>query len=102
MLEQLQHLLHMTQMPHIDVQVLPLNQGTHAGFTAPFIILDFPSALDMPIVCVETLADAFYLQEPEDVGLYNATFEDLQDSAFSSAESAEYIAERITSLEESA
>lgn len=102
MLEQLQHLLHMAQMPHIDVQVLPLNQGTHAGFTAPFIILDFPSALDTPIVCIETLADALYLEKPDDVGLYNATFEDLQGSALSSSESAEYIAERITSLEGSA
>ena len=99
MVQQLRYLLHMAQMPHIDVQVLPFNKGAHAGITAPFTILDFPNPLDPTIVCVETLIDALYLEEPHQVERYGAVFGDVQGSAISAAESAEYIAERIKILE---
>nr|WP_083924159.1 helix-turn-helix transcriptional regulator [Nocardiopsis lucentensis] len=96
---QLRHLLHMAQMPHIDIQMLPLSKGAHSGLTAPFTILDFPNLLDSSIVCVETLSDALYLEEPDDVELYAATFGDVQASAISAAETAEYITEQISTLE---
>ncbi|WP_150252779.1 helix-turn-helix domain-containing protein [Nocardiopsis deserti] len=99
MADQLRYLLHMAQMPHIDVQVLPYDKGAHAGLTAPFIILDFPHPLDASIVCVPTLTDALYLEDSEDVETYSATFGDIQGSAVSSTESAEYIANRIRNLE---
>lgn len=99
MLAQLEHLRHMAQMPHIDVQVLPFRQGEHAGLTAPFMILDFPNPLDSTIVCVPTLTDALYLEEHDDVNMYIATFGDIQGSAVSAQESAEIIGEYIESLE---
>ena len=99
MLHQLKHLLHMAQMPHIDVQVLPYSKGAHAGLTAPFIILEFPHPLDTPIDCVPTLTDALYLEDHEDIEAYKATFGDIQGSAISSAESAEYITNQIKTLE---
>lgn len=58
MTEQLRHLLHMARMPHIHLQVLPFDVGSHAALTAPFTILDFPNPLDPTIVCIETLTDA--------------------------------------------
>lgn len=99
MARQLRHLLHMAQMPHIDVQVLPFGKGAHAGLTAPFVILDFPNPLDPTIVCVETLADALYLELPEDVQRYSVTFGDIQGSALSAAESAEFMSETLQTLE---
>ncbi|MFD6949302.1 XRE family transcriptional regulator [Nocardiopsis sp. TSRI0078] len=99
LVRQLEHLLHMAQMPHIDVQMLPLSAGAHSGLTAPFTILDFPNPLDASIVCVETLADALYLEEPHEVKLYSATFGDVQASAISAAETANYITEHIKTLE---
>ena len=98
-LDQHRHLLHMAQMPHIDIQVLPFSKGPHAGLSGPFIILDFPNPLDTPIICVPTLTDALYLEQPEDVETYSTVFGDVQGSAISAAESAEYIAERIKTLE---
>lgn len=99
MVKQLKHLLHMAQMPNIDIQLLPLNKGEHAGLTAPFMILDFPNALDSTIVCVPTLTDALYLEQEVDVSTYIATFGDIQGSAVSALESAEIIGRYITSME---
>lgn len=101
MTKQLKHLLHMAQMPHIDVQMLPLSKGAHSGLTAPFTILDFPNPLDPSIVCIETLTDALYLEEPHEIVLYSATFGDVQASAISATETADYITEHIKTLESS-
>ncbi len=99
MLAQMKHLMYMAQLPNIDIQVLPLDKGTHAGFTASFMILDFPSPLDTPIVCIETLSDALYLEENDDVEMYIATFGDIQGSAVSALESANIIHNHIRRLE---
>ncbi|MFD0772676.1 helix-turn-helix domain-containing protein [Streptomonospora algeriensis] len=99
MLQQLRHLLHMAKMPNVDVQVLPLSGGAHAALTAPFSILDFPDSLDPTVVCVETLNEALYLELPEDVQTYVATFGDIQGSAVSTARSAQFISEALDSLE---
>lgn len=96
---QLKHLLHMAQMPHIDIQVLPFAHGAHAGLTAPFMILDFPNPLDPTIVCVPTLTDALYLELPEDLQRYSVTFGDVQGAALSAAESATFISQVLASLE---
>lgn len=99
MVKQLQYLLHMAQMPHIDIQVLPYSKGAHAGLTAPFMILDFPHPLDTPIVCVPTLTDALYLEDDEDIESYCAIFGDIQGSSLSSAETADYVSAHIRTLE---
>src|SRR5699024_10291289 len=99
LLKQLRHLLHMAQMPHIDIQVLPLKQGAHSGLTAPFTILDFPNPLDSSIVCIETLTDALYLEDPQEIELYSVTFDDIQMSAMSVDETVAYITENIKKLE---
>ena len=99
MVQQLKHLRHMAQLPNVDVQIIPFSKGAHAGLTAPFMILEFPNPLDTPIVCVPTLTDALYLEQPGDVESYSATFGDLRGSAISAAESAEYLTQRITTLE---
>lgn len=96
---QLRHLLHMAKMPHVDVQVLPLDAGAHAALTAPFMILNFPNPLDTPIVCVETLTDALYLELPEEVQRYSVTFGDVQGSALNATRSAALITDTLTALE---
>lgn len=99
LISQLKYLLHMAQMPHVDIQMLPINKGAHSGLTAPFTILDFPNPLDTPIVCVETLVDALYLEEAHEIDLYSATFEDIQASAISAADTTEYVTNHIKTLE---
>ncbi|WP_461000224.1 helix-turn-helix domain-containing protein [Streptomonospora sediminis] len=99
MIRQLEYLLHMAQMPHIDVQVLPLTNGAHAALTAPFTILDFPNPIDPTIVCIEMLAQALYLELPDEIQVYTVTFGDVQGSAISASESARLIRDRVSYLE---
>lgn len=99
MADQLKHLLHMAKMPHIDVQILPLDVGAHASLSMPFMILDFPNPIDPTIVCVETLTDALYLELPENVQRYTVTFGDVQGSAVNASRSAKMITETLSSLE---
>lgn len=97
---QLDHLLHMAQMPNIDVQIVPFGAGSHAGLTSPFMILDFPEPLDTPIVWIGTLAGSVFLEQEEEIGRYTVTFGDLQGSALSTKQSAEFIKDVAASLRE--
>ncbi|WP_344164416.1 Scr1 family TA system antitoxin-like transcriptional regulator [Nocardiopsis rhodophaea] len=99
MLAQLEHLLHMAQLPNIDVQVLPYEAGAHAALAAPFTILEFAEPLGTPIVYVGTVTDAIFLEEAEDISQYNATFGDVQGSALSTVRSAAFIEQVAASLE---
>lgn len=100
MREQLEHLLYMAQMPNIDVQVVLFTAGSHAGLTAPFMILEFPEPLDTPIVWVGTMAGSVFFEQPEEIERYNVTFGDLQGSALSTKQSAEFIKDVAASLRE--
>jgi len=37
---QLKHLLHLGQLPHVDLQVMPLDQEDNAGISGPFTLMD--------------------------------------------------------------
>lgn len=99
MREQLEHLLHMAQLPNIDIQVLPFEVGAHSALAAPFTILEFPDPLDTPIVYVGTVTEALFLEEAEEVTQYSATLGDVQGAALSTTSSAAFIEAVAASLE---
>lgn len=99
MVEQLRYLLHMAELPNIDLQVLPFVAGAHAALTVPFSILDFPDPLDAPIVFVDTASGGLFLEESDEVEAHSATFGDVQGSAMSAAQSARVITEALENLE---
>ncbi|MFV2198781.1 helix-turn-helix domain-containing protein [Nocardiopsis sp. LOL_012] len=100
MQEQMAHLLHMAEMPNIDVQVIPFRTGSHAGLTAPFTILDFPDPRDSSIVYVGTIAGSVFFEQEDEVERYNVNYGDLQGSALSTKQSAALIQETADSLRE--
>ena len=100
MSEQLDYLLHMAQLPNIDVQVLPFAAGAHAGLAAPFTILEFVEPLDSPIVYVGTVTNALFIEEPDEVAQYEATFGDVQGSSLGTSQSAKFIEAVRSALEE--
>ncbi|MDE3723529.1 helix-turn-helix transcriptional regulator [Nocardiopsis sp. N85] len=99
MTEQLKHLLHMAQMPNIDVQVLPFAAGSHAALVAPFSVLEFSEPSDLPIVHVGTVTGSVFFEQSQDVSRYSATFGDIQGTALSTTQSARFITDVLTSLE---
>ena len=64
---QLEHLLQMTELPNVTLQVVPFDTGPHAAAGGPFSILRFPEP-DLPdVVFLEQLNSAVYLDQPDDV-----------------------------------
>ncbi|HXT45875.1 MAG TPA: helix-turn-helix transcriptional regulator [Pseudonocardiaceae bacterium] len=67
---QIQHLIEMTKLPNITLQVLPIRSSTYAAVEGPFTILRF-SEPDLPdIVYLEHLTSALYLDKIQDVEHY--------------------------------
>jgi transcriptional regulator with XRE-family HTH domain len=67
---QLEHLLALTDLPNVTLQVVPFNAGPHAAAGGPFTILRFPEP-DLPdVVYMEQLNSALYLDAPADVTGY--------------------------------
>jgi transcriptional regulator with XRE-family HTH domain len=72
---QLDHVLEMTALPNVTVQVLPFRQGGHAAAGGAFTILRFAEP-DLPdIVYLEHLNSAVYLDKRSDVEDYVAVME---------------------------
>jgi hypothetical protein len=67
---QLEHLLHLADLPNVAVQVLPLRTGLHAGGGA-FSLLRFSDADLADVVYVELLVSALYIEKGEHVERYS-------------------------------
>lgn len=68
--DQLEHLVKLTDLPHVTIQVLTLDGGTHAAAGGAFTMLRFAEP-DLPeIVYVELLWDAVYLDRRDHVSRY--------------------------------
>jgi transcriptional regulator with XRE-family HTH domain len=64
---QLEHLLEITDLPNVTLQIVPFDAGPHAAAGGPFSILRFPEP-DLPdVVYLEQLNSAVYLDQPDDV-----------------------------------
>jgi len=71
---QLQHLIELTELPNITLQVLPFRSGGHAAAGGQFTLLRF-SEPDLPdIVYLEQLTSALYLDKRQDIEHYLAVF----------------------------
>jgi Domain of unknown function (DUF5753) len=67
---QLEHLLELTELPNVTLQIVPFDAGPHAAAGGPFTILRFPEP-DLPdVVYLEQLNSALYLDQPDDVTNY--------------------------------
>jgi transcriptional regulator with XRE-family HTH domain len=79
---QVEHLLAVSKLPNITLQIMPFTFGGHAAEGGAFSILRFPET-DLPdVVYIETLTGALYLDKRDDVDVYMQAMERLAvDSA---------------------
>lgn len=74
---QLEHLITVSKMPNVTLQVMPFQFGGHAAEGGAFSILRFPEP-DLPdVVYVENLTGALYLDKRDDVDTYMQAMERL-------------------------
>ncbi|TLS46246.1 helix-turn-helix domain-containing protein [Streptomyces montanus] len=92
MIEQLEHLTEMSQVPHVTVQVIPFTMGAHPGVSGQYAILEFPDAADSSVVYIEGVTSDLYLEKANDVQKYSVMYEHLRAQALNADQSREFIA----------
>jgi hypothetical protein len=89
--EQLDHLIKISEMPNVTLQVAPFGLGGHAAQAGAFTILRFREP-DLPDkVYIEHLTSALYLDTPEELDQYTAAMEALCVAAPQPAKSRDFI-----------
>ncbi|WP_093781547.1 DUF5753 domain-containing protein [Streptomyces sp. yr375] len=99
MKEQLQTLLDKQRLPHVSIQVLPLDAPPHAGMSGAFAVLGFPETADLDVALVESLTSALYVEDTAEVSRYGGAFERLRAAALPFDESADLIARLKDSIQ---
>lgn len=90
---QLEHLIEVTRLPNVALQVVPLNAGGHAAAGGSFSILRFAEP-DLPdLVYLEQLTSALYLEKQRDIDHYTAVMDQLCTQASPVADMADILTE---------
>ncbi|MFF8290991.1 helix-turn-helix domain-containing protein [Streptomyces sp. NPDC016309] len=95
MIEQLEHLVEQSQLPHVTVQVLPFDMGAHPGISGHYAILEFPDASDSSVVYIEGVTSDLYLEKANDVQRYSVMYEHLRAQALNVEQTRQFIGEVI-------
>jgi transcriptional regulator with XRE-family HTH domain len=91
MREQLDHLIDLSRLPHVTVQVLPFDMGAHPGINGQYAILEFPDATDSSVVYIEGVTSDLYLEKANDVHKYSVMYEHLRAQALNADQSRAFI-----------
>ena len=94
MVDQLKHLVQVSKLPNVTVQVIPFSAGAHRGMRGAFVALRFPEE-PMNTVYLELYREALYVEAPGEVANYTDTFEELAQRALSRDDTAELIGRMI-------
>ncbi len=90
--EQLDHLVTMSRLPNVTIQVLRFEAGAHLADSSGFVLLAFEQD-DPPLGYVETLAGELFLESARDLVRLNDAYDNLKTLARSPAESVKFIKE---------
>ncbi|MFJ3706133.1 MULTISPECIES: helix-turn-helix transcriptional regulator [Streptomyces] len=91
MLEQLEHLVEQSKLPHVTVQVLPFEMGAHPGINGQYAVLEFPDAADSSVVYIEGVTSDLYLEKANDVQRYSVMYEHLRAQALNVDQTRQFI-----------
>ena len=88
---QFQHLIEVSELPHVTLQVVPFAQGVHAGESGSFTVLRFEERGLPDVVYIEQLTGATYLDQRSDVEHYLAVVDELSSVALTPAGTTRFI-----------
>jgi transcriptional regulator with XRE-family HTH domain len=92
MREQLRHLVDMSALANVTVQVLTYDAGAHPAMHGSFTVIEFPVPVDPDVVYLEAKTSALYLEKTEDVRRYSLMFDYLRAQALSPEASRDLMA----------
>ena len=87
---QLRHLVELSQLPNVTLQVIPFSAGAHPAMDSTFNVLELADAVP-GVVYVEGLVGWVYMKRSRDVERYARVFERLYYVALPPRESVELI-----------
>jgi transcriptional regulator with XRE-family HTH domain len=94
---QLEHVVEMAALPHVQVQVLPYGAGAHPAMDGSFKILGFPDD-DPSVVYLENQTGSLYLETTPEIERYTLMFHHLIAKALDPDESRALIAKVAAEL----
>ncbi|SFC20123.1 helix-turn-helix domain-containing protein [Streptomyces aidingensis] len=92
---QLKHLVEVSRLPHVTLQVMPFSCGAHPGLNGQYAILEFPDSADSSVIYLEGVTSDLYLEKANDVQHYSVMYEHLRAEAHSPEQTRDFIAEMI-------
>ncbi|MCT2589620.1 DUF5753 domain-containing protein [Streptomyces sp. N2-109] len=91
MRDQLEHLIAVSELPHITLQVLPFAAGGHSAAGGPVALLRMPQQGLPDRVYLEQLLDGHYPEDPEDIRYYRQVIDRLVTTAEPPARTGELL-----------
>lgn len=93
--EQLEHLLKVSDLPNVTVQVIPIVAGYHRGTRGSLHMLEFPDPEDPIVASVETVAGQLILDRPDELRTCVKIMENLRTVALSPAATRDFITQLL-------
>ncbi|WP_347405242.1 DUF5753 domain-containing protein [Micromonospora sp. WMMD956] len=90
--EQLDHLVTMSRLPNVTIQVLRFEAGAHLAVSSGLAMLAFEQD-EPPLGYVETLAGELFLESARDLARLTDAYDNLKTLARSPADSVKFIKE---------
>jgi len=100
MREQLLHLITLSELPNVTIQVVPFAAGEYGTMSGSVTVLKFHGEDDPPAAYLEYPAGGVWIEDDEDVSRLIETFEASRDLALSPSETVDLIREQIDRLGE--
>jgi hypothetical protein len=94
MQDQLDHLVMVSELSTVSLQVLPNDVGAYPSMEGAFIILTFPNDEDPAVLYVEYATGSLQVEKPEEVAEARLKFDRLRSEALSPSDSVAFI-ERV-------
>ncbi len=88
---QLEHLLELSELPTVSIQILPYEVGLHEAVNSPFSLLDLDVTAGGVVFFVEGLVGYLYLERPDQLARYRDVFEWLRNAALSQDDTVSFI-----------
>jgi len=97
MIDQLRHLMSLSEETRVEIQVLPMSSALYAAVDGPFNLLAF-GAGEPEVAYEETASSGIFVEEADEVAMYQRAFRRLTAGALPSLESRQLMRDMIEDL----
>ena len=100
---QLQHMIDISEMPNVTIEVVPFSVGVLPGLQAPFLIYEFPDAADDDVLFLERpqgdpQGDLLSRDDPDETLKFREIFEQLREASLGPRGSVDFLRNLTTGL----